>query len=201
MIVVTYYTNDAYKALADRMMASAEKLGLRTKGYFFDNKDGSWKMGMNGKPSVVLRALEENPGESVLFVDADCRFISYPFLLDDNAHDHNIACVFNGPQKPTSTVLWLRAKAGLHYAKHWVEDMKKHPGELDDYISLWNAVNKIVPKRMLHLPPAYAWTEEFHRPRFGAVVPVIEHFAVGEHITTGFNWGKSKHTIFKDDRG
>lgn len=197
MKVITYYTNDAYKALADRMIASAKKLGLEAVAYFHDNTEGSWKMGMNAKPSIVLRAMTEFPDDSIFFVDADCRFISYPLLLDDRQHDHNIACVFNGPQKPTSTVLWLRAKEGLQYAKLWVEEMAKHPGDLDDYVALWAALNRVSPKRMYHLPPSYAWTEEFHRPRFGAVTPVIEHFAVGEHKTTSFTWGKSKHTIFK----
>lgn len=197
MKVITYYTNDSYKALADRMIASAKKVGLECKSYFHENKEGSWKMGMNAKPSIISLAVQEFPDENLLFVDADCRFISYPLLLDDRKHDHNIACVYNAPQKPTSTVVWLRAGTAKTYAKHWVEEMAKHPGELDDYVGLWNALQNIKPKRMLHLPPSYAWTEQFHRPRFGAVVPVIEHFAVGEHVTTGLTWGKSKDTLFK----
>ena len=201
MIVCCYWTNDTYKAMADRMMASAQKVGLKTRGYAVENASGTWQEGDCKKPSVVLNALKDNPNHSVLFVDADCRFISFPVLLHLEQHDHDMAAYFEASNFPSSTVLWFRKGRGLRYAEQWVKDMIANPNQPNDMVALAKTMKVVLPKRVLHLPPAYCWTEAILRPRFGAVVPVIEHFAVGEHKFPTFSWDKSAATIYKDDRG
>lgn len=200
-LVVTYWTDDRYKTLADAMFASASKIGLtKQKGYYRENPTGTWRAGDSAKPEMVLKAVTENPGEDIMFVDADCRFISFPALVDPARHDMTLACVFENPNLPMSTVVWLRkGPAGLAYAKRWYDEMKKSPDTPNDMFALSRAVRATVPKSVLVLPPSYAWTEQWMRPRFGGVEPVIEHFSVGEHNFPGVHvWGKTKHTLFKD---
>jgi hypothetical protein len=196
-IVVTYWTDDRYKALADRMLASAEAVGLETKGYFRENPTGTWQAGDCAKPEMVLKAVDDSPDRDVLFVDADCRFISHPVLLDSVTHDYDMACYHESYDLPTSTVLWLRAKTGRRYAARWLDEMKKTPNTPNDKGALRRTVMAERPKSVFHLPPAYCWTEQWLRGRFGAAVPVIEHFAVGAHEFPTFQWEKSKHSLFK----
>jgi len=202
-LVVTYYTNDAYKALADRMLASAKAVGLPTKGYYIENPEGTWRAGDCRKPAVVLRALKENPYVDVLFVDADCRFLSYPHLIAGDQHDKDIALYFETSNLPASTVMWFRAGTGIRYAERWVEEMKLTPDTPNDMFALNRTTRDLKPRSIFHMIPAYCWTEQWMRPRFGGVKPVIEHFAVGAHDFPVHSWGKSDHTIFKDgdDRG
>lgn len=197
MIAACYWTNDAYKALADRMMDSARAVGLRTVGYFVDNPSGQWRDGDCKKPSIVLRALREHPTESVLFVDADCRFRAYPTALEDSRHDYDFAAYFDGPTKPYSTVVWFRAGAGLKYAERWVEEMKRQPDRPNDIVWLNDALRSITGRRVMHLPPAYCWTEPWLRHRFGSVRPVIEHYAVGEHSFPGNVYQRTRHTLYR----
>ena len=196
MLVVCYWTNDAYKALADQMMESARAVGLRTAGYFVDNPTGQWRDGDCKKPAVVLRAIEEHPKESILVVDADCKFHSFPTLLEDSNHDYELAAYFDGPMKPYSTVVWFRAGSGLKYAKRWVEEMKRNPDKPNDIVWLNDAIQSIRPRLVMHLPPAYCWTEPWLRRRFGSVKPIIEHFCVGEHSFPGNIYARTKHTLY-----
>lgn len=197
MRVITYWTDDRYRTMAERMIASARRVGIDGGGYFVENGTGVWMDGMNKKPQVVLKAMRDFPDESILFVDADCLFMQYPTLLDETTHDHDVACCFDGPRRPTSAVLWFRAGTGLAYAERWVEEMKKNPGRLDDYVALQNVFEATKPKaRVLHLPPSYAWVQEWLRRRYGPVNPVIVHYAVGEHKTVDLTWAKTNGTIF-----
>lgn len=197
-LVVTYWTDDRYKALADRMLASAAALGLPTAGYFRENPTGTWQTGDSAKPEMVLKALTEHPTEDILFVDADCRFITYPVLLESDMHSADIACYHETPTLPTSTVLWFRAgEAGRRYAERWAAEHKNTPNTPNDMVALARTMSVVRPKKILHLPPAYCWTEQFMRGRFGAAVPVIEHFSVGAHEFPSHKWEKSKHTLFK----
>lgn len=197
MIVACYYTNDAYRALAERMIASARAVGLGTVGYFVDNPTGQWRDGDCKKPDIVLRAIDEHPKASILFVDADCEFRAFPRLLKDQAHDHDLALYYDGFDKPYSTVVWFRAGSGRKYAVRWVEEMKKNPNRPNDIVWLKAAIESIRPRSVMHLPPAYCWTAAWFRGRFGPVKPVIEHYAVGEHSFTGNVYARTKETLYK----
>lgn len=201
-LLVTYWTDDRYKALADAMFASAWKVGLRDqKGYFRENPTGTWQKGDCAKPEMALKAVTENPDRDILFIDSDCRFLSFPILLHRASHDMDMACYFENATFPTSSVLWFRAGGGLRYAQAWLDEMKKSPDTPNDMFALTRTVASVRPKMVLHLPPSYCWTEQWMRSRFGAVVPVIEHFAVGEHKFPGVHeWAKSDATLFKDGK-
>lgn len=200
-LVVTYWTDDRYKALADAMLASARKLGLPVTGYFRENPAGTWRAGDSAKPEMVLKAVQDHPDDDILFVDADCRFIALPLLLFGESHDMDMACYFDMPDLPTSTVLWLRAgDGGRRYAERWAEEMKLTPETPNDMFALNRTVKAVRPRKILRLPPAYCWTEQWLRPRFGGAIPVIEHFAVGEHKFPGVHsWPKTANTLFKDE--
>lgn len=197
MIVACYYTNDGYRALAERMMASAERVGLDAVGYFKENPSGSWQSGDAMKTSVVLEAMNDYPLDSILFVDADCRFLSYPHLIDDKSHDADMAVYFDRPGVPFSTVTWFRAKTGRRYVEKWLEMMKKFPDKPNDVVGLARALDEIRPRRVFHMPASYSWTETWMRKRFGGTVPVIEHFAVGEHSFKGNEYPRSDDTLYK----
>ena len=199
-LICTYWTNDTYKAMADAMFTSARKVGLRDqKGYFRENPAGTWRAGDSAKPEMVWKAVSENPERDILFIDSDCRFISFPIILHRTQHDMDMACYFENPKFPTSPVLWFRAGSGSRYAETWFEEMKRTPETPNDMFALTRTVATVRPKKILHLPPSYCWTEQWMRPRFGGAVPVIEHFAVGEHKFPGVHeWQKSANTIFKD---
>lgn len=195
--VITYWTDARYQEMAGRMLESARKVGLEGGGYFVENETGAWMYGMNKKPGVILKAMKEFPDDHILFVDADCIFTGYPTLLDENTHDMDVACTFDKPRCPSSAVIWFRAQTGLRYAESWADEMAKAPGRLDDYVALNKTFMGVKPKaRVLHLPPAYAWVQEWHRERFGPIQPVIVHFAVGEHKTLDLTWRKTKDAIF-----
>src|SRR5579863_5696637 len=144
--VVTYYTDDRYKALAERMVASVMHFGFEAKAYARENPTGTWMAGMNLKPQVILDAMTEFPGESIFFIDADCVMLQEPKMLDEDTHDCDIAACFDEPRKPCSPIVWLKGTTTLKHVQFWVEDMKKHPGRLDDYVCLWNVMAHCKPK-------------------------------------------------------
>ncbi len=196
MKVCTYYTDARYEEMARRMLESAKAVGLKGIAYQAENPTGDWKTGDGMKPAMVVQAIKDNPGDSILFVDADCTFRSYPSLLDEATHDYEFAAYYDTPELIYSTVTWFRAGAGLRYAERWLEEWRKMPEKPNDVGALVSAISSMRPRSVLHLPSSYCWCEELGRHRFGPVQPVIEHYAVGEHSFGGNNYAKTKNTIF-----
>lgn len=180
MIVVTYFTDRKYKAYADKMAASAKKVGLFTAAFAMRNT-GSWKKNVYLKPHVVMKAMLAHPSQDILFVDADAEFRRFPKELVGT--DWEFACYFDGPHRPVSGSVWIaNTERGRKLVQAWADGCDRGEDLNEDFHWLRVALETAVPQlRVGQLPPSYFWLEEHMRPRFPTAEPVIEHFIIGEH--------------------
>jgi hypothetical protein len=175
--VVCYHTGGRYKPLAEQLARSATAVGL--SGYIYEMPDlADWKLNVQQKPQVMLRALADFPGEDILYVDADARFWKFPSELLTCQKD--MAAFFHH-YKPVSATLFLKNnESGREIAREWAAECEKRPDQHDDIVNLHAALQRLGKTRAQALPPSYYWNKEF-RARFPMSEPVIEHFNVGEH--------------------
>lgn len=177
MIVGTYYTDERYKAYADRLAVSARAVGLECRSVSVPDT-GSWERNVNLKPKAILELLAATK-EDLLYIDADAELRALPLLA--SSHDRELACVFV-QGRPVSATLFVRnSPGGRQIVKAWAEECEAHPDEHDDVVNLAAVLRRIGGKRATYLPPSYYWHEKTMRPRFPTAVPVVEHFNVGEH--------------------
>ena len=176
MIVVSFYTNDKYKAMAERMKASAERVGLNVHLYDYSSEDTSgWCNILYLKPHVILRALDEHK-QDVLWVDADTRFRQHPTELFRMTGDPYIACYVEGKKYLWGGLMWVRnAEGGRQIMELWKEENLKFPKGLDDH-NCYHAIRRAgLGEKVFRLPPAYQWNGKMSQYRFPGAVPVVEH--------------------------
>lgn len=83
MIFVACYTLDtAYEAEAKKLRASLEHHGLRHDIQGYESR-GSWMANVHYIPIFCREMLRKHPGESIVYLDADCIVQRFPVLLFD----------------------------------------------------------------------------------------------------------------------
>jgi len=178
--ILTFYTNDYYKSLADGLKASAKSFGLEC--VTIEQPDlGEWWKNCNQKCEVILDALKTYGDEPIVWNDADCRYIQKPTLFDElSAYD--MAAVFmNGNHHPFGGTIWLNGQKALPYVKAWAENVRRFPYHEDDSINFRTALRRIRPRNIYHLPPSYCWREYDMKSALPMVRPVIVHTTSGRH--------------------
>lgn len=176
LIVCTYWTDARYHVAAKAMLFSAEVFGFRAIGY--ERPDlGSWTKNVNQKPDVIAEAIGKHPGESILYVDADARFVGVPDLVTGT--HRNLAAYFRAPGSPCGgTLLFRDGEESRRVLSDWAERIAARPDLADDRVHLRDA---FVGHRVFILPPSYCWHEKTMRPRFPTATPVISHDCIGKH--------------------
>lgn len=178
MRVVSFYTNDFYKAQAAEMAASAVAVGLEV--WIYKRPDGgSWSANLLHKADVILEAMAAT-SEDILYVDADCRFLAYPNLLAEPG-DWDVAWGWLRPNHPHGCVLhFRRTQRAVEYVTWWASMPARYPHVRLDEIHMQYAFREMKDKGLRHktLPPAYAWMKHMRRI-FAGARPVICHIGAG----------------------
>jgi hypothetical protein len=176
MIVVSYWTNDAYKEYGLRMEASAKRLGLPTSCDALADR-GSWQANNYIKPAFILDKLNQF-NQPVLWVDADAVFHRMPDFLLWETSGFDVAAYYHGVKNPWAGTLFFQDNlASRKLLKLWIRLIQEaQPGMDQDVLS--TVLAKSYEFNTLRLPPSYCWVERFMRRHYPAAQPVIEHFTI-----------------------
>lgn len=179
MIAASFWTDSKYRAMAEKVAASAERFGIHTVQKEYP-PTAKWSGALAYKPDLILETLDANPGEDVLYLDADTEIVARPSLLLAPG-DFDVAINFLSPNLPHGCVIfWRNNDRARLLCRRWKAMREAYPFVRLDEIHFLYAYRELKGKvRVLHLPPAYAWMEEQMRGSFPGAEPVILHFGSG----------------------
>jgi hypothetical protein len=84
-VVVGYYTRGTgYEAEFHEMAASAHRMGLEVDGLGIDSM-GGWQRNTQYKATFLRDMVRKHWGKTIVYTDADSRFLRYPGLLDESS--------------------------------------------------------------------------------------------------------------------
>ena len=170
MIIIGYYTTGTrYEALAEKMKASADVLGLpcTIKGY---QNRGSWVANCAIKPEFIREMLDVTE-DNLLYVDADAVIRKIPILCYTITED--MAAYYKSEPELLSGTIFIRNNTVMKtLVDEWCAYQHKHPGEWDQK-TLLATVNKLKPS-LYRLPQSY--TKIFDAKDATGEEAVIEHF-------------------------
>ena len=179
-VIVSYFTTDTvYSALADRLRASCDDLGL-THRIAPRPPRGSWEANCATKAEVCLSAWRELE-RPILWVDADALVRARPSLLAGSRADFAIHKYW-GWEFASGTLYFGRTPLAERMLETWVDRCAREPRVIDQVHlgRVWDEVSVSAPLHTSWLPRAYC--QIFDTPLEHDEVPVIEHFqASREH--------------------
>ena len=169
--VVTFYTDDTYKRLAELMANSADDFGLDV--HAFSRPDlGEWRLNCRQKAGVILEALDTFPGKDILYVDSDVEFKDHPTMLY-HLQDAHVAAVRTSKRFVWGAVsFWRNAKKTRDYLHSWQRLNRENVTSGDD-VNLSYALTNEPNRRVYYLPPAYCWLAGSMAHKFPGTKPVI----------------------------
>jgi hypothetical protein len=90
-IVVSYCTEgNGYREEAEgRLLPSLQRFGLPHKLYSRPSL-GSWRDNLFHKPAVIAEALEEYPGQTIVWLDTDAQLVDDPVLFREPPADFSL---------------------------------------------------------------------------------------------------------------
>ena len=177
MIVVSFYTNEAYRAHAERLKVSLDRLGIRHDIVELPDRGGS-RANILQKPAFLRDRLRAHRPEPILWIDADA-LVSRPLdLLSENGHDVGVYSRRYIGDVWAGTVYFAQTTTASRIVDRWVERCERRP-DLLDQVNLRFAIWLDNPAaKILHLPPEYCWVERMMRNGAPDADPVIEHLAL-----------------------
>lgn len=174
MIVVSFYTNDTYKAHAQRLVRSLDKHGLKHEVEFVHANGNA----IHQKPLYIRRKLAQHPGEDIVWIDADAVVRRRPELLMNM--DGNDLAAFSMRYMGDvwgGTLLFSHSEMAGRVLESWIQRCKERPDRLDQ-INLKFAIHLDNPgARILHLPAEYCWIDRVMRESAPQAQSIIEHLA------------------------
>jgi hypothetical protein len=173
-VIVSYFTTDtAYAALADRLRASCDGLGL-THYIVPRPARGSWEANCATKAEVCLTAWRETQ-RPILWVDADAIVRNQPSLLAGSRADFAIHKYW-GWEFASGTLFFGRTPLAERLLTSWVDRCAREPRVLDQVHlgRVWDEVAASAPLHTTWLPRAYC--QIFDTPLEHDEAAVIEHF-------------------------
>lgn len=179
MKVCSFYTNEKYKLLAERMKASAEKLGLSVHLEMYHEVE-MWSHALRLKV-LFIGSMLKSQKDDVLYLDADTWFERRPDILL-NKSDFDVALGYVLPKHPLGCSMFFRNNAKvLALVDRWWEMFELYPGTRLDETLLEYALDegRRIGLLVKILPPAYGWMKYMER-RFPGAKPVIHHLGAGE---------------------
>lgn len=181
VVISAYTTNGDYPQLADQLIKSCDKFGLRHSVTEMGGRS-TWLETVRNKPSWILSRLFELR-EAVLWLDADCEIIRLPSLLFGMSHDfaaynwkadHGTHVGYDPNQLQVSGgVLYFGYTApAIELLGHWQTEVAYRPNAYGTDPSLNVAFNNYRPPvRAMWLPKSY----NRHENHWPDVEPVINH--------------------------
>ncbi len=169
-LVISYYTDELYLHLANRLCASCQSFGLE-----YDigrRKDaGAWLSNCAQKPSFILDMLEEH-GRDVLWVDADAEFVGEPVGLDA---DCDFGFFITTWQRYMSGTLLIRNTEASHsLVRDWIEQQRRNPKKMDE-----ETMRDVVVGRggikTAQLDPGYLYVFDIWKIEYPQCKPIVLH--------------------------
>lgn len=175
--VVSYWTDAVYGVYAEGLRQS-----LLVNHLSFDLEAmpdrGGPKINLHEKPRFLLRKLDEHPGYSLLWLDADSVVHSAPHLLEGDPDFDLAACFWHGWFCYSGALFVKDTPAVRVLLRQWVAENEARPAYLDDQ-NLTSVLLRKPAIRTYALPDSYRWTEGRSDPRIPRSKAVIEHFEIG----------------------
>jgi len=174
MIVCCFHTGGAYKAEADRLEKSLQRLGLK---YRIDElpSRGSWDRNILITPEYI-RDVMYTTTEPVLYVDADAEFHSVPEF--DRGYDLQVHYL-QGRELLDGT-LWLANNPISRDLVHqWCNEVRV--GEWEQ-LTLQNILTRRHDIRVNRLAPEYCFIYDTSRALHPGVEPIIEHHQASRRL-------------------
>jgi len=181
-VVVSYFTNAYYREKAERMAASAERLGIQV--WMDDRPDlGNWVRNCGQKPSVLLTAMKQFPDQDILWVDADAIIRRFPVGLEDFIGD--VGYHSRGGQAQTGTV-FLRNTPGVRFmVEQWITEQGKFRNKWDQH-TFQTVLRRRNDLKVVQLPREYCFIYDTDRIAtrndLVSMDPIIEHFQASRKV-------------------
>ncbi len=156
-IVAFFTTKSIYEREAERMVASAARLGLSVRTTAIESA-GSWVRNAALKPTFLLEARANCRG-ALLYVDVDAVFHRdpWPTLLE---YDCDIAVFREAGRLISATILFNDTQGALDILAEWKKRCDQDP-EIWDQVVLQDILDEdqVSARRykVVELPPTYCW--------------------------------------------
>lgn len=175
-IAVSFYTDEAYRAEAEKLKASLDALGIAHDIRALASR-GSWIANVEMKPEFIKAMLMEHPGTPIVWIDADGIVRRYPVIFDA-LDGYDLAVHFlhwaNGKDELLGGTMWLENNTTIMgLMDEWIAESKALQ-KFKDQLSLQNIIKRNPGRfRVYRLPANYTQIFDIMK---GAGQPVIEHF-------------------------
>lgn len=176
-----YTTGTGYAKEVENLKASAVALKVPLTVYSVPPR-GSWRRNLDWKSAVILKAMDENPGLDIVFLDADARIRSWPAVFDHLSFVGEwdlAACLFKESRlerdELLSGTLWIRnCPETRRLVEAWDRYGRRHP-EIRHQKCLSLVIRAWAGEvRFYRLKNEY--TRIYDHPGMRGVTPIIEHF-------------------------
>jgi hypothetical protein len=175
-IVTGYYTVDTgYEAEAREMVASAHRFGLDTDVRPVDNQ-GDWQRNTQYKARFLRDRVREYEGRTIVYTDADSRFVRYPALFD-GPFDGIAFHLRRGRELLSGTLRIGCNEATAALMDLWVEECGRNPDMWDQQalalaLQRWSGPRAVLPQEYCHI------FDSEHQPP----APVIVHYQASRRL-------------------
>ena len=168
--VVSFYTDD-YKNEIDAMVDSAKSVGITPKVIHAEHR-GSWQENTKIKPEIILESFKD--GLDIVYVDADARFKSYPFLFDSLNCDiafHRLNNPVNPNELLNGTIFLKCNDKAKKLVEDWIKECKDESDCWSDQPLLDKVIKRTQDLKIEILPVEYCAI--FDHPTVKGTQPVI----------------------------
>ena len=174
MIVCCFHTGGAYKAEAERLRESLQRLGLK---YRIDEvpSRGSWDRNILITPEYIRDVMAETDGP-VLYVDADAEFHSVPEF--DRGYDVQVHYL-QGRELLGGTLWLANNDISRDLVDQWCNEVRV--GEWEQ-LTLQNILTRRHDVRVKRLDPEYCFIYDTSRALYPGVEPIIEHHQASRRL-------------------
>lgn len=192
-LVIGYFTEKTpYEHEAETL-----KLSLGTHDYHHHivavPNLGTWQKNTQYKAKVIKRALEEFPGQALLYLDVDCIMVKPPVILDDI--DCDIAACHYGKSTEllSGTVYFSGSAMCKRVVDRWIELNIQYPKRLPNKLPAWDqrtlemAIKDLTECRFTELPQSYTWIVELTEKVAPGLDPVLMHTRGAKRFKNSIN--------------
>jgi hypothetical protein len=195
--VISFYTKGTgYETEIEALRKSLDKFKIPYKFYGVDQQ-GSWRMNLNFKSKVILKAMREFPKWDIVFIDADGIVRQYPKLFDELSANgyYDVAATFHKYSKRSgdsdellSGTLWIQnCQSARELVECWHEiGMANQNIRHQKCLKL--AIEKMNREHKLYRMP-FEYTYVFDYRYFEKREPVIEHFQASRRFRAAVGFG------------
>lgn len=177
-LFVSFFTPD-YAPEAAGLVESLHRFGLPC---FVQEvpSSGCWTANCARKPSFLLEARKQFPGQPVVWLDADARVRQNPTLFESIPGYVDLAVHYrDGTELLSGTMYWGAGEHATRLLKAWRRDCELNPSLFDQRV-LQGLVDGTSRYRVTYLPATY--TAIFDARMCGPDEIVIEHMQASRRL-------------------